>query len=142
MSLIALQKRLSGGSPRIYWKEQHYAQLASIYGVTEDAVAKLAAAEAEQAVTLPSAGVKTNGARKAFRFPLSDGSVDRMNDVVRVDGMGSEKLLPKSAGAFEPQREQFADRALNVDWGEWRSPECRGRAGDRGEQLGRARQRL
>jgi len=86
---LALQRRfLHGHGPRIHWREQDYAKLARAYGVGEDVVVKLVQREPEQEIGLPAGGIKAAGdVRKAFGFTISDGAVDRMNDIVSVAGI-------------------------------------------------------
>ena len=63
--------------------------LAKVYGVSDDIVARLVANSEAPADALPPISGKTASAnvKRSYTFTLSDGNVDRMNDVVNVAGI-------------------------------------------------------
>lgn len=85
---MILAHRFLGGSPRIYWREADYAKLARVYGVAEDAVAKLAHGHEPEFLPPVGVGKAIGDVRRAYTFTLSNGEVDRMNDTVAVAGIG------------------------------------------------------
>ena len=88
MSLLTLQKKITGIGKRVYFQPQDYDRLARAFGVLPEEVAKLAPQMPVGAPAFELDDVRKSaaGGGSVYTFIASDGSVDRSGDTIDPQG--------------------------------------------------------
>jgi HK97 family phage prohead protease len=88
MSLLSLQKKITGIGKRVYFQPSDYDRLAKAFGVSPEEVAKLAPQMPIGSPTLELDDVRKNstGDGRIYTFIASDQSVDRSGDTIDPHG--------------------------------------------------------
>ena len=125
MSLLTLQKKITGIGKRVYFQPQDYDRLARAFGVLPEEVAKLAPQMPVGAPAFELDDVRKSaaGGGSVYTFIASDGSVDRSGDTIDPQGWdltgwkktGSPILYGHDASSLPIGKGFFAHRQRPID---------------------------